>query len=281
MIPADIELHHSNGPANADPLMDLGGPISTALLDSAALNNLFNDLTPEESRQGITDFRCFYIKNTNATDTLRNAKLWIDSDDINWLISIGINVIDEIQKVVVTGTGFPNEGNSFELKVPDYSPNFTVLYDPNITKWVGNFQEEIRGVEGLPEVRVTVDGEVPDVTFTIDFGGEDKMRTIGQARSRDLSLIEVVSDDLDNATPTPMEFQDGSPVNTEAPGPLASVLTPPPGITFNFPLRGNPVELGNLRPEDEVPVWVKRVIPANTVSKITGNFILHVEGTFP
>jgi len=136
---------------------------------------------------------------------------------------------------VVTGTGFPNEGNSFELRVPDYMPNFTVLYDPNITKWVGNFQEEIRGVEGLPEVRVTVNGEVPDVTFTIDFGGEDKMRTIGQARSRDVSLIEVVTNDLDNAMPTPMAFQDGSPVNTEAPGPLASVLTPPPGITFSFP----------------------------------------------
>ncbi|NIQ13339.1 MAG: hypothetical protein GTO02_02685, partial [Candidatus Dadabacteria bacterium] len=236
----------------------------------------------------------FYIKNTNATDTLRNAKLWIESNDVNGLISIGINVINEIQKLVVTGTGFPNEGNFFELEVPDYTPTFKVLYDPNITKWVGNFQEEIRGVEGLPEVRVTAEGEVPNVTFTIDFGGEDKtaisfspdvkeIKSIGQARSRNISLIEVTmpdGDQLDNATPTPMDFQDGSPVNTEAPL-VASVLTPPPGITFSFPLRGNPIELGNLRPGDEVPVWAKRVVSKNTVAKIKGNFILHLEGTFP
>jgi len=62
---------------------------------------------------------------------------------------------------------------------------------------------------------------------------------------------------------------------------IGDTTTPPPGITFDSPLRGNPKELGNLRPGDFFPVWVKRTTPEGTLTSALDDFIIRIDGTFP
>ena len=43
---ATLDYYHSGGGSNSDPILSLGGSISSALISSTALNNLFMDVEP-------------------------------------------------------------------------------------------------------------------------------------------------------------------------------------------------------------------------------------------
>ncbi len=52
-----------------------GGVFATAVA-----NNLFDDVSASESGSGDTEYRCFYVENTNAAaKTLESAVIWIDA----------------------------------------------------------------------------------------------------------------------------------------------------------------------------------------------------------
>lgn len=268
MTSNDIMFYHSGGLLNNDPELDLGGDASAFQLSPVALNNLFNDLTAKESRYGLIDYRCIYIFNDHSTETLRNAKVFLDSQvQSGSHIEIGADVKDEIQKVSVSGT--PNEGENMELAVD--GSNFIVDYHPNTTIWKGNFQTEIRGIDGMNDVIVEVAGEVPSVTFTVNF--------LGNAASRSLSNISVVSSSLGDGTITPTiaQTQDGSPINTTAPTILTKTHIPS-GVNFNMFLRGNAIKIGNLKAGEGFPLWIKRTTPAGTFKKTNDNFVLTLSG---
>jgi hypothetical protein len=250
---------------------NLGGSMGS-VLPTPNLNNLFNDVGPKASRLGLTDYRCIYVRNKHGTETLRNVRLFIDSQrDGGAQIELGVKLRNEIQKVAITG-GQPNEEDSMTLLLPGYLPSFTVEYDPNITKWVGNFQTEIRGVDELSDTRVTVASNIIGTVFTISF--------IGQVENHQLPLISVVSNDLDNASINVSLDVSGSPVGTSAPT-IASKTEAPAGIDFMLALRGNPLKLGDLKPLQAVPIWTRRIVPAGSLARIKDNFVLMVYGTFP
>lgn len=79
IVPADIKFFHSGGAANADPDLSLGG-VESSVEVSAALHNLFDLVSGAESAAGLIEYRCFYVKNTHATLTLQNAKLYISGE---------------------------------------------------------------------------------------------------------------------------------------------------------------------------------------------------------
>jgi hypothetical protein len=265
----DIEFRGSS--FSAFGINNLGGAMA-GLLPILPLDNLFDDVDGKTSRLGLTDYRCFYIYNKHNTETLRDIRLFIDSQrEGGAYVELGATLKNEIQKVTITG-GKPNETDSMTLSVSNYPPSFTVEYDPNITKWVGNFQTEIRGVEGLVDSIVTVASNISGTVFTVKF--------LGQVENHQIPIITVVSNDLDNAFINVMEDINGSPVSTIAPT-IPNKTTPPPGIDFLFPLRGNPFKLGDLKAKQSVPIWVKRYTPANTLTRIKDNFILQVYGTYP
>jgi|GEM_PF-3717437 len=276
MTPNDIVFTHSGGLANCDPDLDLGGTNSGCALDLTALNNLFDDLTPKESREGLIDYRCFYINNTHPTDTLRNAVLYIDSEKKGGsFIDIGIPAINEIQKLEIQGTKPPNEGEVMTLSFAEFG-DVTIPYHVIPTIWQGNFQTEVRGLDSLAEVIIEYAGEIgfpTDVVFTINFRQ--------QSGSKDISLISVISPtDLGGQSFTVTQYQQGKPVNTVAVT-IADKETAPAGIEFSYPLRGSPISLGNLLPGDSFPVWVRRITPEGTVAHLLDNYILNVEGTSP
>lgn len=43
-------------------------------------NKLFDDVVQAEAAPGDTEYRCFYVKNDHASDSMTGVKLWINSD---------------------------------------------------------------------------------------------------------------------------------------------------------------------------------------------------------
>lgn len=43
-------------------------------------NETFDDIAKQDSLDGDTEYRCVYVKNTHATDSMLNATIWINSD---------------------------------------------------------------------------------------------------------------------------------------------------------------------------------------------------------
>lgn len=76
---ADMKFYLSGGSSNSDPAASLGGEISTSEITSDVLNNLFDNVTPAQLADGSIDYRCFYIKNTNATDAIADLAVWIET----------------------------------------------------------------------------------------------------------------------------------------------------------------------------------------------------------
>jgi len=285
MSPDDIKFYHSGGSGNCDPDKDLGGEISSCELQGG-LDKLFDTLDAKKSRIGVIDYRCFYVKNTNPSETLRKTKVYIDSEGVSGsFIDLGVDVDDEKQTINVNGPHPPDEGQKMTLELPNYG-QFTVYYHVNITEWQGRFQTEMRGLEGMNDVRVSVTGEIgfpTDVTFTIYFGPN------GAAQSRDLDEISVVSHDLRDCTVMPATLNDGAPISVTA-CTIGTKLQAPACVEFEYPLRGNPVELGDLRPGEKFPIWARRTTPGlehdspmrvMTVKLTKDNFRINVDGTFP
>ena len=75
----DIVFYYSDaasGPTNNT--LSLGGTISGTTITDALANNIFDDVTGDESSAGDTEYRGIYVKDTNATYTMINTKFWID-----------------------------------------------------------------------------------------------------------------------------------------------------------------------------------------------------------
>lgn len=79
---AELVYRLSGGTTNTNPNASLGGAMSTAaggVITTATLNNLFDDVSGDESAAGDTEYRCMYLENTNGTLTLSAIKAWISS----------------------------------------------------------------------------------------------------------------------------------------------------------------------------------------------------------
>lgn len=73
ILASEIKFYLSGGAANSDPNASLGGAISSVEATSA----LFDNVSSAEASAGHTDYRCVYVKNTNASITGTSAKVWI------------------------------------------------------------------------------------------------------------------------------------------------------------------------------------------------------------
>lgn len=272
MISTDVKLYLSGGVANADPLESVGGDMSSTLVDS----DLFNNLSGEQSRAGLIDYRCIYAVNTHGSESFRKVKFYVDYEGPGGsFIDIGAIQRNEIQKVLISGIKPPNEGEIISFTVPDFG-DFIVPYHINPTIWQGRFQTEIRGIDGLSEVNVGIAGEIgwpTEVMFTLNF--------LGESCCRNMSLIEVITHDLDSQSISIFDYQQGSPVNIATPLQLDDEITAPDGVFFRQCLRGNPLQLGDLHPGDKVPIWIRRTTPSGSMARKNDSFRLFIDGIFP
>ena len=77
VVSGDIKYYLSGGATgagNTNPDVSLGGVITSTL----AGTNIFDNVTSTEATAGDVEYRCIFVKNTNATsDTLYSAKVWV------------------------------------------------------------------------------------------------------------------------------------------------------------------------------------------------------------
>ena len=91
ILSTDLKMYLSGGAANADPAAALGGAISSSLMGT----NIFDNVTSGEASAGDTEYRGVYIKNTNGSQTLTNAKVWIQSNTPSTDTAVQIALADE------------------------------------------------------------------------------------------------------------------------------------------------------------------------------------------
>lgn len=66
----------ATGPSDA--IQSLGGTISGNSIQSGLANNIYDDVTGDESSSGDTEYRAIAIQNENTTINLTSASIWID-----------------------------------------------------------------------------------------------------------------------------------------------------------------------------------------------------------
>jgi hypothetical protein len=108
ILASEIKFYLTGGATNTDPNASLGGVISSSEIPSGELNNIFDDVTGDESAVGDTEYRCIAVKNTNVSLTLKASKIWILSNTTspNDEVEIGVEtpVGDAVQTVANEGT---------------------------------------------------------------------------------------------------------------------------------------------------------------------------------
>ena len=91
----DIDFFLSGGAANSNPNASLGGAISSTQIVDATTDNLFDDVTGDESSAGDIEYRGFYVKNSHGSLTLQNAVVWIQTETPSTDSSVDIALADE------------------------------------------------------------------------------------------------------------------------------------------------------------------------------------------
>lgn len=79
IVASDLKMYLTGGAAQSDPLLSLGGAVSSVELVNNTLNNLWADITGDQAAAGRTRYRCVAVKNTHASLTLTSSKVWIDT----------------------------------------------------------------------------------------------------------------------------------------------------------------------------------------------------------
>lgn len=107
IISSDIEYRLSGGATNTAPISSLGGAMSTVaggVITSGVLNNLWSDVTGDQSAAGIVKFRATYIKNANGSLTWLGVVAWIDSPTASPDTEFDIALASEAVNVAIVQT---------------------------------------------------------------------------------------------------------------------------------------------------------------------------------
>lgn len=101
--PNDIRFFYSGGSTNEDPLASLGGQISSTQVINSSQENVFNNVTLIEADNGMTDYRCVYVKNIGA-ELWRTTVIWREESTQSGFdgvfIGLGSAIIDGTEQLV-------------------------------------------------------------------------------------------------------------------------------------------------------------------------------------
>jgi hypothetical protein len=82
IVSSEIKFYLTGGTGNTDPKASLGGAISMTEVLSGNLNNVFGEVSGDESLAGSTKYRCVAVKNTNSILELQVAMAYLFSNTI-------------------------------------------------------------------------------------------------------------------------------------------------------------------------------------------------------
>lgn len=76
-------LTHPSNAGSTDPNASLGGIRTSTAIVTDTSQNLFDNVTGAESRDGRVEYRCIMVYNSNSSATLTNARIWISQNSIS------------------------------------------------------------------------------------------------------------------------------------------------------------------------------------------------------
>lgn len=262
MILDDIILVYSGGSNNSNANLSIGGdPSGFPVLTT--VNNLFGNVTDEETDTGKIDYRCIYIFN-NISNSLYNIKIYIvDQNDVGSTIQLGISKSTEIQRISIVGIPL---GGSFTIS---YSgSNVIVPFDANVATWATNLQTGLNDLSDLSGVVVSASVSTNLVVFEVKFEGYDDFKSH--------EMIELVANNLGNSPSISIsELVTGSPINSIAPD-IEFDTVVPFGVSFIDTSKESPITLNILRTEEGFPLWFKRTTLPGTAAMLNDNCVLRV-----
>lgn len=263
----DITFTFSGGSSNANPDQSLGGDPSVQPI----LNKrLFDDVSDAETTAGVVDYRCLYVNNESNIDTLYEALIYVAytvPGDVT--VELGFSFENERQNLTITNASFVT-GGSFTLTYTDNSNHdVVVVWNANLSIWSSNLQTAIRAISNLEDITVSGFESETGVTFEIDFVG------VASKRYHESLVLKSGGNNLvssETTTISVVKSVNGSPINR-----VADVIdvdtTTPNNIVFN-----TTSSVGDIRPLDIIPVWIKRIVPANTPAIENDGFVLRLKG---
>jgi hypothetical protein len=261
----DITFTFSGGTTNVDPDNSLGGEPS---LYPIVNKRLFDDVSDEQTKAGMIDYRCFYVNNESNIYSLYDAMIYVAytvPGDVT--VQIGFDFQNERQNLTILNAEFIT-GGSVSLTYTDASNyDVTINWDANLANFSNNLQTALRNIPNLEDVTVSGLISQSNIIFEIDF--------VGSSSKRYHELITLNENNLTSSQPTSISILksiNGGPINR-----IADVIdvetTNPNNITFD-----SSVFVGDIRPLDSIPIWVKRIVPANTSAMENDGFVLRIKG---
>jgi hypothetical protein len=269
VLVTDLVYTFSGGSSNSNPDESLGGDPSIQPILS---QRLFSDVSTSQAADGIIDYRCIYLHNANSFDTLFNTQLFVVYTVPGEVtVDLGFYIANERQVMSVLNYVSITSG-SFVVTYTDTSGghDLTVNWDSNPGNWASNFQTALRTVSNLENVTVNANVSLENLTFEIDF--------VGAAANRAHDLIVLKTNSLSPTTTVGITRSvGGGPTNSIA-DEIDFATTTPNSPIFTGTSIEAPVVIGDFRPLDAVPIWIRRTVPAGTAPIPNDGFTIRVAG---
>ena len=148
----EIVFYYTDGALSpSDNTLSLGGTISSSTIPSGVANNVFDDVTGDESETGDVEYRAIAVKNTSSNYDMLNTKVYISgyyragsgADTIYFALEKSSGSPASIQHIANEGTA-PDE-NKFVTKIGNIvswteegSPSATLEFGTvNPGEWFG------------------------------------------------------------------------------------------------------------------------------------------------
>jgi hypothetical protein len=278
----NISIVLSGGQSNTNPDKSLGGEPSPHQIVDSSLNNLFNDVSTDQSTVGIEDYRCIYFFNDGET-SIWNLKLWLNQGTASGAdVEIGFENRNEIQRIIISNNV---SGGYLDLSYEEYT--FKSYYNANIGLWAESLQSDMMnltktGNEDYFFKNLTVTGTQSSnsIIFDVKWQGKDANRNFAKfivktspTDGNQLTTVVDENDVLGLVDVSITVLSEGSPINTIA-NEIGVSTTPPGAIYFLSHIESDPLVLPRLDPTETFPLWIKRTILSGTTAKEGDNFVL-------
>jgi hypothetical protein len=189
----DLLWLHSGGAFNKEPENDLGNYPSRFEIsgvppeETNTMNNLFDNVTPDEALDGVIDYRCFYIWNNKEIAAMTGITLTLDQcESCTTPIAHTSKLQNDVQQITIncTGIGAPDIGG-YVIFDTEFGAPFTITFTGDWVQFATDFTTALQN-QPWCTTSVVIGGN----PFTITF--------MGEAGNRKVQLIRVVQNDLIN-----------------------------------------------------------------------------------
>lgn len=244
----DISFVLSGGSLNTDPTHSLGGYPSAYPITSG-INNLFLNYTKAQATSGYIDYRCVYVFNNHATDSMYDVAASITAVAGGAIESFGVPITTDQQMITVTGAVL---GGSFTLSYDAYD-TAAISSNPLLSTWAANIQNALNSLPVLSGTVVSYSTSSGVIRFVILFEGNDDHKQHPTLVLKSNNLLPGT------VAVTISKITNGGPINNIA-STIANETVTPTGIIFVG--SGTTLDIGTLGPGEGFPIWIKRNLAA-------------------